>query len=421
VSRQDKVTHSLNFNDRPVWFRALNGLWKLSYPAGTEIKLDKDDLIKTARKRSGHHDLGKDFREEPLDRMLDSIRNEAALHPVGRFITRERLINLLGVRLRAEYWFKRHTEILEQQLYPVILIMGIQRTGTTKLQRMLSTDPGNRVLRSWEAINPAPLNGRLDDNEDRIRKARMSEKALRLMAPGFFAIHPVEHLEPEEDILLLDVTFLSTTPEATMHVPSYAGWLEQTDQTPAYEYGAKLLKFLQWQHPGKRWVLKSPHHMEFLGLIENVFKNVHFIWTHRELSKCVPSFLSMVGHSRVIFSNEVELNTVADHWTRKICFMLSKGMEYRMKEGKEEMFTDILYDNFTTYPIPDLEKLYQRLGGISPGQMDSFQLSHLNSPQGKYGKHQYALEDFGMTKEDLEARANGYPEFFKELISKNSR
>ena len=82
------------------------------------------------------------------------------------------------------------------------------------------------------------------------------------MAPGFFAIHPVEHQAQEEDILLLDVSFMSTTPEATMQVPAYAAWLEQTDQSLAYAYGAKLLKLLQWQRSAKYWVLKSPHHLD---------------------------------------------------------------------------------------------------------------------------------------------------------------
>jgi len=56
-----------------------------------------------------------------------------------------------------------------------------------------------------------------------------------------------------------------------MHVPAYAAWLETTDQSAAYVYGAKLLKLLQWQRPGKRWVLKSPHHLEFLGLMEKYY------------------------------------------------------------------------------------------------------------------------------------------------------
>ena len=90
---------------------------------------------------------------------------------------------------------------------------------------------------------------------------------------------------------MLDVSFMSTTPEAMMHVPSYAQWLENTDQSEAYAFAAKLLKFLQWINPAKRWVLKTPHHLEFPHLIEKHFGKVHFLWPHRELQESVPSFL----------------------------------------------------------------------------------------------------------------------------------
>ena len=202
-----KLIQSADFNDKPFWFTAVNSLWKTSYPIGTKIKLDKDSLISAARKNTSLHDLGKDFWDEPLERLLKSLNNEARLHPIGRFISKQRLVNLLSVRLRAEDWFKKHPEILEQELYPTMVILGLQRTGTTKLHRMLSSDPDTRSLSSWEALNPAPIKGDIKTGAKRIRIAKTTEKALKIMSPGFFAIHPVEHLAPEEDVLLLDISF----------------------------------------------------------------------------------------------------------------------------------------------------------------------------------------------------------------------
>ena len=248
----NKKIKANHFNRQPWWFNALNTVWKGTYPVGTKTKLEKDDLIKTARKATGLTDLGDMFWDKPLERMLTSLNEEARLTPVGRFISKQRLINLLAVRLRAEELFKKHPEILKQELYPVMVVIGLQRTGTTKLQRLLAADPDNRALMSWEALNPAPIKGDAKDGKNRIKIARTSERALKIMSPGFFAIHPVEHLAPEEDVLLLDVSFMSQTAEAITHVPSYAKWLEETDQSLAYEYMVRLLKLLQWQRPGKR-------------------------------------------------------------------------------------------------------------------------------------------------------------------------
>ena len=414
MGRDQKVVAPQDFIRMPLWFRFLNRSWKASYPLGTRIKLDKDRLIRSAKKSTGLDDLGKDFWDEPLDRMLQSINEEANLHPVGMFISRERIVNLLANRLRAEYYFKKYPEILDQDVYPVWMIAGLQRTGTTKLQRLLNADPDNRVLASWEAINPAPFIRQQGKENKRLKKARMAEKALKLMAPGFFAIHPVEYLAPEEDILLLDITFLSTTPEATTHVPSYAAWLEKTDQSYAYEYAAKLMKLLQWQRPAKRWILKSPHHLEFFDIADKTFSELHFLWTHRDPCVSIPSFLSMMSHSRALFSDDVSLEKVAEHWVRKSTTILNKGIEYR-KTQPQDRFLDINYDDLVDNAEGILEEIYRGRGGIPEELMQQFIKAEQDNPPRKYGIHQYSLDDFGLSEEDIEARIKEYRVFMNGI------
>ena len=411
------IIRSSHYGHKPWWFKALNMAWKSTYPLGTRSDLDKDSLIRAARKATGLHDLGKDFLDEPLDRLLYSIREEAALHPIGNFITRQRMINLLCIRLRAEELFRRYPAILEQPLLPAWVILGLQRTGTTKLHRLLAADEQHRVLLSWEAINPVPLGDHNGKPDKRIAIARTSERALRFMAPGFFAIHPVEHHAPEEDILLLDTTFLSTTPEATMNVPSYAAWLEKTDQGPAYEYMVRLLKLLQWQRPGKRWILKSPHHLEFTELIDRHFGEVHFLWTHRDVTECIPSFISMAAHSRVIFSDEANGNAIARHWIRKTGYMLQKGLEYRHKNHHKKQFTDINYEDLKDSAASVLNGIYNLDGGMTPELLSRFEKAEQENPMRKYGIHDYKLEDFGVTREDILRETIHYRDFFAKTLN----
>ena len=440
-----------NFRKSPAWFRALNFCWKESYFLGTKIRLDKDELIRSARKITGLQDLGRDFNDEPLDRLLQAANDEANLHPIGRFITRERFTSLLSIRLRAEYYFKQYPQILAQELYPAWIIVGLQRTGTTKLQRLLAQDPDHRVIPSWEVINPVPIDLGLYDlslshkvtesqshkadgsttyqlanlptyqltslptypspRDKRISIANTSVKALKFMSPGFFAVHPIDAMQPEEDILMLDVSFMSTTPEAMMHVPSYAQWLENTDQSEAYAYAAKLMKFLQWINPAKRWVLKSPHHLEFPGLIEKHFGKVHFLWPHRDLQESVPSFLSMVVYNRMIFSDQVDERQVADHWVRKIGYMLEQALAYRLKPGNDEKFTDIYYKQFIKDSAGELAKIYNRDGGLTPELLERFERHEAEHTHQKHGVHQYSLSDFGISTADIDAQTSSYRKF----------
>ncbi|MCX6267748.1 MAG: sulfotransferase [Bacteroidetes bacterium] len=426
-----------NFRQSPIWFRFLNKVWKGTYPLGTEIRLDKDDLFRRARKVTGLQDMGRDFNVEPLERLLKSANEEANLHPIGRFITRERFVSLLSIRLRAEYFFKKYPQILQQELYPAWIIVGLQRTGTTKLQRLLAEDPEHRVVPSWEVINPVPIDLQLyerrfavgpshhfasvypDRNDKRIAIANTSVKALKFMSPGFFAIHPINAMQPEEDILMLDVSFMSTTPEAMMHVPSYAGWLESADQSEAYAYMAKLLKFMQWINPAKRWVLKTPHHLEFPGLIEKHFGEVHFLWPHRNLHESVPSFLSMVTYNRMIFSDRVDVRQVADHWVRKIGYMLDQAIDYRLHGANTNKFTDIFYKNLLTDSAAEMGKIYQLNGGLTPLLAERFRLHELEHPHQKHGVHQYSLADFGLTETEINRNTANYTQFISKQYGRS--
>jgi len=407
------------FSKRPILFRAINSVWKSTYILGGKVRLDKDDLIRKARKTTGLHDLGKDFQDEPVDRMLRSINEEANLNPIGRFITRERLSSLISIRLRAEYFFKKHPEILEQELYPAWIIVGLQRTGTTKLQRLLAVDPNHRVIPSWEVINPMPLNldfkpsGEYEDPK-RIKVARTSVKAVEWMSPGFFAIHPIDAVQPEEDILMLDVSFFSTTTEAMMNVPSYAAWLETVDQSPAYEYAVKLLKFLQWVKPAKRWVLKTPHHLEFPHLITKHFKEVKFLWPHRNIYESVPSYLSMLTYNYMMFSDDVDERMIARHWVRKTGYMLQQALDFRLQGNNSENFLDIWYKDLIRDSMHELGRIYSLDGGLNERLVERFRKHEVEHPHRKHGIHQYSLEDFGLSEADIDKHTSHYQEFMKE-------
>jgi len=440
----DKTTRSGNFDKRTIWFNLINKAWKGAYFLGTRIELDADKLIKSAKKKTGLTDLGKDFEIEPLQRLVHSVNEEANLHPVGRFITHERFISLIAIRLRAEYFFKRNPEILEQPVYPAWIIVGLQRTGTTKLQRLLSSDPDHRVIPSWEVINPVPVNLNLYEErlskgaagsrqpavtnidyplpgDKRIKIAKTSVQAVKLISPGFFTIHPIEYDQPEEDILILDVSFMSTTPEAMMNVPSYAGWLETTDQSPAYAYAVKLLKFMQSINPAKRWILKTPHHLEFPDLIDKHFGEVHFLWPHRTIYESVPSFLSMVTYNHMIFSDDVDEKRIVRHWVRKTGYMLQKTLDYRQKDCNNEKFTDIHYKGLMSDSMAVLDDLYKRNGGLTPELKSRFDKHEKEHPHRKYGTHQYSLGDFGLTESDIDKYTTHYSKFMTDLYEREKQ
>lgn len=376
---------------------------------GGQQPLTSAALMRAAERTTGLDDFGDDSFREPLDRLCAAIENEARLSAVGRLITRARLVSTLANRLRAEALLRHHPEILEQPVRAPIVIAGLQRTGTTLLHRLLATDPGIRALASWESIGPAPAPRRIWQRRDpRIGRAKMAERALRYLAPDFFAIHPVEAEAPEEDVILLDYSFLSTVPEAMLRVPSYATWLEEQDQAPAYRYLKRLLQLLQWQRPGDRWVLKSPHHLEWLDTLLAEFPDARIVQTHRDPARTIPSTCSMIAHSRGVFSDEVDPHEVGRQWSRKIFRLIERSMSTRERTPAGTFF-DVSYADFVADPLAQMRALYGFVDRPLAAEISAQMAAALErNVRHKYGRHRYRLADFGLDADEVGRRVAPY-------------
>jgi hypothetical protein len=395
--------------DRPLPFRALNFALERGERFMPLPRLDPAALMREARARTRLDEFGPADYVEPLEVLCDSIEREARLHPIGRLILRGRIRGALETRLRAEAMIRRHPEILDIPIEAPIVIAGLQRTGTTMLHRLLASDPRVRSLASWEALSPVPERlGAPRDRDPRIRAAVLAEKGLKAMAPEFFAIHPVEAHAPEEEVILLDLAFRSTAPEATMHVPTYARWLESNDPVPAYRYLERMLKVLTFQHRRDRWVLKTPHHLEFLDALLTVFPDAKIIQTHRDPRKSLASFASMVAHGRAVFSDEVDAREVGRHWGRKITRMVRHGMASRAAHPDVRVL-DVSYYDLVREPIAEVERVF-RFAGLSfeAETREAALATKKKNPKGKYGAHAYRLEDFGLDAAFVEENLGEY-------------
>lgn len=388
--------------------------------------LDESSLIQAAEERTGLLDLGDASFRQPMRVLLRSIDEEARLHPVGRLITRERLIATLATRLRLEELLRRNPRIESERVPRPIVIVGLPRTGTTLLHRLLASDARVRALASWEALSPVPLDPSGADAEDRQKRiagAQRAEKGLRWMAPDFFAVHPVDALAPEEDVLLLDLAFRSTVPESTLRVPSYAAWLEEQDQVPAYRYMKRVLQALWWQRGAEgehaRWVLKTPHHLEWLDVLLEVFPDATIVWTHRDPQQVVPSFCSMLAHGRGVFSDEVDPHEIGRSWLRKGTRMISRAMDVRAKlgtgsAGGSERFVDVRYGELMEDPLAVARRIEEHAGMPWTKDAETRMRDTLRTEvQHRHGVHRYRLADFGLSERDVDRALEHYRETFR--------
>lgn len=391
---------------RPIPVRAFNRLAR----AG---RLEVNALVKRAERKTGLSDFGDDGHLKALEILVESINNEAELTAMGRLIQKSKLGGALVQRLRIEDLFKRHPEIDDIDLGTVIAITGLQRTGTTLLHRLLFSHPEIRGISGPEALMPVPATKAGGHGErTRKRRAKLTQRSMSYLSPDFMAVHPIDHQQPEEDVLLLDLNFMSQSAEAMLHVPSYSRWLEEQDHTQAYEYFRRVLKVLAWQRPGPAWVLKTPHHLEYLDVLLMVFDGATVVQTHRDPRVAVTSFCSMVAHSRGIFSDTVSPIDIGQHWGYKTQRMVNHAMEVR-DEAASGRFVDISYYDLVSDPIAQVQRICEEANiGFNAEALEKAEQYLEANPQNRFGKHDYGLEHFGLSEQVMDEAFAAYREAY---------
>jgi hypothetical protein len=211
----------------------------------------------------------------------------------------------------------------------------------------------------------------------------------------------VEAHAPEEDVLLLDTSFVSPSADATLRVPTYSAWLQDVDQRPAYRYFRRLIQLLLWQREG-RWLGKTPHHLENLDALLEVFPDARIIHTHRDPVRVVASFCSMIAHGRALFSDRVDPREVGAQLGAKAVRAVTRAMEVRNRVGAGA-FLDVTYPDLVADPLGEIRRITDFVG-LSPEPASERAMREwiAANPQNKHGVHRYRLDDFGLDRLRLE-------------------
>lgn len=351
--------------------------------------------------------------DEALEVLCGSIIDEANLSTFGALVIRARMHGILSTRLRVGQLLHDHPEITDLPIEPPIVIAGLQRSGTTMLHRLIAADPDMRSVGSWEVLHLLPKHlERAGKPTLRIAQTRMAELALRYLNPQFFAIHAVEADGPEEDVLLQEYSLLSQVPEAMLSVPSYADWLSRQDMHGSYAYLKTLLQILQSQNPRRRWVLKTPAHLEHLDTLLDVFPGAVIVQTHRDPLRTTASFSSMLAHGHSMFSDHVDAPAVARHWLKRNADMVNRALDVRA--ARPDVFVDVRYEDLVEDPLSQVEQIYAAAGFDLTDEIRRCMERHREGhAQNSHGVHRYSLAEFGLTEDEVNTAYRRYREAFE--------
>jgi len=393
-----------------------------------ENPFDATGLVAAAQHKERLADWGPLPFTEPLGVLADSYAS-ADLNDIGVHILRSGLVHSLRMRLRAQKWIRLHPEIVEEVIVAPIVVVGMMRSGTTLLQRLLAADNRFHCAFGWEVVEVAPKLGYdWSTREDpRIAISEKREATSRELAPELFSIHPMYAREPEEEIVFLSDAFLSHVPESGAHVPRYRSWIDRQDFAPAYAYLHRMLQFLQWQKrqrgiTASRWVLKSPAHLGYLDTLRARLPDLHIVHMHRDPRETIPSGASLNATLHAMHADGVDRDRVGAEWLQRMGWTNDRAMAARAGWSDEpERCTDIEFTDAVADPIAQVARVYDSIGVPLTNAAESAIRRWLIERPREPARPPYSAGDFGLTDGQIDERFAAYNSRFRSGATPSRR
>lgn len=380
-----------------------------------------DALIAAACDKEGLDDFGPWAFTEPLDVLTEDYVAHADLSEMGAHIVRAGLVHHLRMRLRATEWRRRHPEIADEVVEAPVVVVGMMRSGTTLVQRLLAADPRFTCAHGWEVVAPAPKLGFDFSGEDpRIAAALTRQEQTQQFMPDLFAIHPMYVLEAEEEIVFLDAAFLSHVPESGAHLPTYRRYLDSADFAPAYGYLHEMLQLLQWQKRQRgetigRWVLKTPVHLGYLDTLRAQFPDLHVVHLHRDPLETIPSGASLNAVLHGMHSENVDLHRVGAEWIERMGWTNDRALATRARWDVEApgLATDLAFEDAVRTPIETIGRVYDAIALELTGEAEAAMRAWLERRPRETGRPDYRAETYGLSEGPIKERFAAYEARFR--------
>ncbi len=399
----------------PTPIRSLNAVGRVWRAAGfPPRRLDPDDLIQVAldntRKLPGFEGatMGdtSEFREG-LEVVCAALEQLPELPTAGRFAARRQILRALQQRLKRRTWLEQHPERFARRLTPPVIVLGLPRTGTTFLHRLLAAPDDTRALPLWEVATPfPPMQGPDARKANGERFISMVKKALS----DFDAKHATGADEPEECMHLQDEAFLSWSWFSNYPIPTYTRWLQTADPTHGYRVWHDVLRFVQGQDASKRLTLKSPSHLSRIEAILDRVPDARIVWTHRDPATVVPSFASLIASTRRIAATPATADPHALGWelSEFLSGQLKQGLAARDRVPTGQLI-DISFYELRRDPLATVARIHHHFGlPWTPAVSRAVQAEIRARPEQRHGVHRYGLAEFGLSQTLIDEKFANY-------------
>lgn len=362
--------------------------------------LDADELWHCAAKRFGDdaplaercgrsdEDIA-DFRER-LQHLVTALREQAKLNALGRIMAHGQLERVIRNRLGLGKVWHRQPELVRTPIAAPVIVIGHMRSGTTRIHKLLASDPAHSHTRYCDAFHPVPARPDL-----RRAKASAEIAVLSALNPWLQSIHPIASSAVEEELGWLAGALQPSIYESQWHIPAYSAWSEARDARAVYREFARILR-TDAAHRGnaaKPRILKVPVFSENLPDLLEQFPDAKLVVAERAHGDVHRSAVSLVANQMAVQSDSCDLATIEAEWHRKI-ELREKRREAALRAWSGPLVR-LSFEEMNDDWERAITRAYNQLGlALTPAALAAMRTMMAKSDQGPHRSHSMQIRDF---------------------------
>ena len=387
------------------------------YGETLKLELTSEAIINEAYKNSRLQDFGDEGFISRLDILMQSVSNDEGLAGIGKLGIFNDQVRYAENRLKFEKFKKNFPEYNDEVISKPIIIIGLPRSGTTHLLNLIASDSRLKSIPYWQSLRPfqeklIDLNNDIDSRQEVAFEEYKNFLETMPLLKSMHDMHP-NHIHEEIELQAMD--FSTYLPEWLAYVPEWRDYYLNHDQINHYKYLKDILKAMQFIKGPKKWVLKSPQHLEQIPALLKTFPDATFAITYRDPLSVVLSTATMLSYGDRVRRYTVEPKNNFNYWQNRIQILLEKFTnDYKLIPSDQKI--DIFFDDLIKDNLNSIKKIYSK-NSLSFDSLANNEIrEYMNSNQrGKHGQVIYNLEDFDGDKLEFYQSFKFYFETFDVL------
>lgn len=302
-----------------------------------------------------------------LRTLLAAIESDLGAAVLARPQVHEWLLRPLMARQYAVAGWKKNPGVLDNPIAGPVIIVGVPRTATTALHRLVALNPAFQGIESWLTRAPMTRPPRQEWNNLPVYRAAVAAHERRAAAnPGLADTHLTAPDEVDECLPVMAQTFVCNAFGSRISVPGYDAWWRNQDETPPCRWLADSMRLIGANDPDRRWLLKNPSHILEIETLCRVFPDARIIHIHRDPLRSIPSICNLLSVGREKMEGRpIDRGFIArreiDLWRRGVANMMrftgrnpGRVLDIAQEElGKEPITVSRRIHDFVGMPFDD--------------------------------------------------------------------